>query len=117
MTTTTQTHDLDTDRARILSRLVDINARVADLNSEAESLKAELRGLQPGDYLLNGQPALRIIPTRRFDAAGAAARLTDEQRNAALVVTYDAAKVKQHLTAVEIDTFMVESGKPKVVVL
>lgn len=109
--------ELDMDRARILSRLVDLNATIADLTSEAEVLKAELRDLPPGDYAVNGTPALRIISTRRFDAAAAAGLLSVEQRNAALIVSYDAAKIRAHLTPVEVDEFMVESGKAKVVVL
>lgn len=111
------TTELDTDLARTLSRLVDVNAHIAELTAESESLKAELRILPTGDYAVNDRPAVRIIPTRRFDAAKAAGLLSLEQREAALTVSFDAAKVKQHLTPVEVEEFMIEAGRPKVVVL
>lgn len=108
---------LDPDRLAALARLVDINAKIADLNSEAESLKAELRALPAGDYDHDGRPALRITPTRSFDVNAAAGILTEEQRKGCLTVTYDAKLVKRHLTPDQVDVFMVESGRPKVVVL
>lgn len=113
----TTTHDLDADTAVMLRKLVDLQARAADLDSQIESIKAELRALPPGDFALDGRPALRIIPTRRFDVDKAAGLLNAEQRQAALVVSFNATEVKRHLTAVEIDECMVEVGKPKVVVL
>lgn len=108
---------LDTDTANIVIQLADLQARIADLTSQAEALKAELRALPAGDHEINGRAALRIIPTRRFDATAAAGLLTPQQRESALVVSYDAAKVKQHLTPVQVDEFMVEAGKPKVVLV
>lgn len=114
MTTTT---DLSPDYAQTLSRLVDLQAKIADYSSEAESLKAELRNLEPGDYTLDGREALRIIPTRRFDAASAALRLPEDIRTKCLKVDYDAAEVRKHLTPVEVEEFMVASGKPKVTLL
>jgi len=108
---------LDMDTIQILTRLADIQAKVADLNGEAESLKAELRSLPPGDHDINGRPALRIIPTRRFDSAKAAGLLSPSQRQDALVVSYDATKVKAHLTPTEVEEFMVDAGKSKIVLL
>lgn len=109
------TNELDTDTARILTRLVDIQAQIAELNSEAEGHKAELRNLAAGDYTLGGRPALSIIPTRRFDAAGAASLLDPDVRQTCLAVTYDATKVKQHLTPAQVEAHMIVAGKPKVV--
>lgn len=111
------THELDPNRVHVLTRLADINAQIAALTSDAEALKSELRNLPAGDYAVAGQPALRIIPTRRFDVTKAAGLLSHEQRNAALSVTFDPAQVKRHLTQVEIDECMVDAGKPKVVLL
>lgn len=109
---------LDTDTARIVTRLVDLQAQIADLTSEAEGLKSELRNtLNPGDHNINGAPALRIIPNRRFNVDFAAGLLGTEQRKECLVVTYDATKVKRHLTPVEVEECMVEAGKPKVVLI
>lgn len=110
--------ELDSNHAYTLRRLVDINAKVAELNGEAEALKAELRDLPPGvDFTVDGTPALRIIPTRKFDAAGAASMLDPDARQACLTITYDAAKVKRHLTPDQVEAHMVEAGKPKVTFL
>lgn len=118
MTTSTDSaiaaDDIISQRVRDLA---DLQAEIAKLTAEAENIKAELRTLTPGDYAIGGRTALRITPTRRFDATAAAGLLSVEQRKEALVVSYDAAKVKQHLTPVEVEEFMVESGKPKVQVL
>lgn len=117
-TPTTQTvTDLDADRARIVSRLADLQATAAEIGSEVESLKAELRSLPAGDFAINGRPALRITATRRFDVEAGAALLSHDQREAAKVVTFDAAAIKRHLTEVEIEECMVVSGNPKVQVL
>lgn len=115
--TTTTAADLDADRTRIVTRLAEVQEKIAAYTADAEALKAELRQLPAGDYAVDGRPAVRIIPTRRFDATAAAGLLSTEQRESALVVTYDAAKVKQHLTPTEVEEFMVEAGKPKVVLL
>lgn len=113
---TITTHELDANHSQTLSRLVDLQARIAELTSEAESLKAELRQLEAGEYTINGQDVLKIVPTRRFDATAAALTLSEELRSKCLTVTYDATEVKKHLTPVEVEEFMVASGKPKVVV-
>lgn len=118
MTTSTESaiaaDDIITQRVRDLA---DLQAEIAKLTAEAENIKAELRALTPGDYAINGRTALRITPTRRFDPEKGAGLLSVQQREAALVVSYDAAKVKQHLTPVEVEECMVEVGKPKVQVL
>jgi hypothetical protein len=115
---TTNTTELDVDTTRVLQRLAELNATIADLTAEAESLKAELRGLPAGDHTIAGRPVLRIIASRRFDATAAAtSRLDEDQRAKCLQVSYDAAAVKKYLTPIEVDEFMVENGKPKVVIL
>lgn len=108
---------LDTDTARIVSRLVDLQAQIAELTTEAEGLKSELRALPAGDHDIDGRPALRIIPTRRFDVAGAASMLDPELRQQCLSFAYDAALVKRHLTPDQVEAHMVEAGKPKVTIL
>lgn len=107
---------LDTDTARIVSRLAELQAHVAELNSEAEALKAELRNLPEGEHSIDGRPALKIIPTRRFDVAAAALLLDDAVRQECLSVSYDPSKVRQHITPEQADACMVISGKAKVVI-
>lgn len=114
---TTTAIELDVDRARILARLAELNAKIGDLTAEAESLKAELRGLPAGDYAVGGAPAVRILPTRRFDAAAALATFPVDQRPAFVKVDIDAAALRKKLTPEQVEGFMVESGKPKVVLL
>lgn len=108
---------LDTDTARIVARLVDVQAQIAELSGEAEEIKAELRTLPPGDHEINGKAALRIVPTRRFDVAGAASLLEPDLRQACLSFAYDPAKIRKHLTPAQVEAHMVEAGKPKVQVL
>jgi hypothetical protein len=107
--------DLDTDTTRLVQRLADIQARIADLNADAEAIKAELRNLPVGDHMIDGRPALRLIPNRRFNVNAGAELLPAEVRTECLAVTYDPAKVKKHLSEIQIDQCMVEAGKPKVV--
>ena len=119
MTTTDQTQpaSLDTDAARIVARLADLQAKINDLTGEAEALKAELRSLNPGDYAIDGRPALRITPTRRFDADKALEYVAEPLREKCYSTVVDAKKVKEYLPPAVADLCMVEAGKPKVTVL
>lgn len=109
--------NLDTDTARIVAKLAELNARLSELNSEAEALKAELRSLPAGDHIIDGRPALRIVPTRRFDAALALELVPEPLRPGCYSQVIDAAKVKEYLAPALVETVMVVSGKPKVVLL
>lgn len=111
------TTDLDTDTTRIVAKLAELNARISDLTSKAESLKAELRSLPPGDHLIDGRPALRIVPTRKFDAEKGLALLPDALRGDCYTTALDPAKVKQFLAPALLESVMVEAGKAKVVLL
>lgn len=108
---------LDLDTARIVAKLADINARVADLTSEAEALKAELRNLPAGDHLIDGRPAVRIVPNRRFDADKGLELVPEPLRGECYSTAVDAAKVKSYLAPALLEMAMVEVGKPKVVLL
>jgi hypothetical protein len=108
---------LDTDTARIVAKLADINARIADLTSEAEGLKAELRNLPAGDHLVDGRPVLRIIPNRRFDVEKALTLVPEPLRDNCYTTAVDPAKVKEYLAPALVEMAMVEVGKPKVVLL
>jgi hypothetical protein len=107
--------ELDANRAAIVSRLADLNARIAVLADEAEGLKAELRDLGPGEYAIAGRPAVSIVPTRRFDAAAALQAIPTERRSECLKVEPDAGAIRKMLTPEQVDGFMVVAGKPKVV--
>lgn len=109
--------DLDTDTARIVSKLVDLNARIAEMTTEAEALKAELRNLPEGDHAINGRAALRIIPNRRFDAAKGLELVPEPLREQCYTTAVDAKKVREFLAPALAETAMVEVGKPKVVIL
>jgi hypothetical protein len=117
VTDPTPTIELDVDTARLVSRLIDLQAKIADLTSEAEAVKAELRSLNPGDYAIGGQPALRITPTRRFDATKALEYVAEPLREKCYTSAVDPKKVKEYLPPAVADLCMVESGKPKVTVL
>lgn len=108
---------LDIDTARIVAKLAEINARIADLNAEAEGLKAELRSLPPGDHLIDGKPAVRIIPNRRFDADKGLELVPEPLRGECYATALDATKVKSYLAPALLEMAMVEVGKPKVVLL
>jgi hypothetical protein len=108
---------LDTDTARLVAALADLQGRISELTEQAEGIKAELRTLPANDYDIDGRPALRILPTRRFDAAAALAALPEAVRPTCLKVEPDPAAIKRHLTPDQAETFMVESGKPKCVLL
>lgn len=106
---------LDTDTARLVAHLADLQARVNDLNTEAESVKAELRRLNPGDYSLNGKTVLRIIPTRRFDPTKALELVPEPLRPECYTTAPDATKIRQYLAPALQEQCMVVAGKPKVV--
>jgi hypothetical protein len=99
-------------------RLAELNSQKAELDVEIEGLKADLRNtLEPGAYEIDGQPAVKVTPSRRFDFQAAYAGLRKADQQECLTVVIDSDKVKQHLTPVELEAFMVEHGNPKVQVL
>lgn len=108
---------LDLDTTNIVRRLAELQAMIADLTEQSEALKTELRSLPPADYDINGTPALRVTATRRFNIDLAVQMLTTDQRASCIVANFDPSLVKQHLTPVQVEQAMVESGKPKVSVL
>lgn len=114
MTDTTQ---LDTDTARLVASLADLNAQIADLTERAEVLKAELRALPPADYTIDGRPALRITPTRRFDPEKGLQLVPEDLRESCYSKVVDAKKVREYLAPALADACMVDAGKPKVTVL
>jgi hypothetical protein len=109
--------NLDTDTASIVAALADVNARIADLTAQAESLKAELRNLPADDYSIDGRPALRITPNRRFDAVKALELVPEPLRPNCYSQVVDPAKVKEYLAPALVELAMVEVGKAKVSVL
>lgn len=119
MTDTIQptTTELDGDTAALVGRLAELNDKIADLNGQAEAVKAELRNLAAGDYGIGGAPALRIVPTRRFDPAKALELVPEPLRAECYSTAVDPAKVKQYLAPALVDLCMVAAGKPKVVLL
>lgn len=110
---------LDQSVANLCAKLADYASQIADLTAQAESLKAELRVMcAPGDYAdPAGLPMLRITTQRRFDVDAAAALVPEDQRRECFSVAWDAAKVRGHLTPLQVEACMVESGKPKVALL
>lgn len=117
MTDPTTTTELDADRARIVAALADLNDKIATLNADAEALKAELRNLPAGDYLLDGRPALRIVTSRRFDADKALELVPEPLRPECYTTAVDPKKVREYLAPALVDACMVTSGKPRVTVL
>lgn len=108
---------LDIGTARIVASLADLNAQIADLTERAEVLKAELRNLPPADYDIDGRPALRIAPTRRFDPAKGLELVPEPLRANCYSEVVDAAKVRSYLAPALVEMAMVDAGKPKVTVL
>ena len=117
MTDPTTTTELDADTRRIVAHLADLNAKIADLGAEAEALKAELRSLAAGDYTADGNPALRIVPTRRFDTDKALELVPEPLRGECYTSAPDPKKIREYLPPAVADLCMVESGKPRVVIL
>lgn len=101
----------------LIVRLADLQARIQEMTAEAEGLKAELRGYPPGDYDAGRGAKFRIMPTRRFDPEAALLLVPGELRAGCWVQTIDAAKVRSYLAPAYIESCMVESGKPKVMLL
>jgi hypothetical protein len=108
---------LDTDTTRLVAKLADIQARIADLSADAESIKAELRQLPPADYTIDGRPALRITPTRRFDPTKGLEFVPEPLRGQCYSTVVDASKVREYLAPALVEMAMVDAGKPKVTVL
>lgn len=103
------------DVERMVTRLVDLQARIAELSGEAESLKAELRdSLVPGEYRA-GESTFKIIPTRKFSPDLATSILPPDVIKDCLRVELDPAKLKANLTPAQLEMCMVAAGKSKVV--
>lgn len=109
---------IDDTLTDVLAKLAAVNARLAELTAEAEELKEQCRALAAGDWTdATGRPVLRLTPSRKFDHTAGLALVPEERRKECLTVVVDPVKVKSHLTPVQLDECMVESGKTKVVVL
>lgn len=109
--------ELLTTDADLVRRLAELQAQIAELTDIAEGIKTELRTLPPGDHTVDGRPALRIIPTRRFDPKIGITLVPEVLREQCYTTDLDPAKVKEFLPPALLDTCMVESGKAKVSVL
>ena len=112
------TTELDLDTRQIVTRLVDLQERIADLTGQAEALKAELRtSLSTGDYTIDNRPIIRIAPTRRFDPLKAIELVPAELRPLCEKTEYDPAKIREYLAPALVESCMRETGKPQVRVL
>lgn len=105
--------EADVERDRLTARLAELNAKVAELNGEAEGIKAELRALGPGEYPAPGGMTLKIIPTREFLVAEAIALVPEDKRQECIEITISAAKVKKHLTPIQVEACMREKPGSK----
>lgn len=103
------------DVERVVTRLVELTAKISDLQAEAEGLKAELRdSLLPGEYEAGGS-TFKIVPTRKFSPDLATSMVDPSVVQACLEVVINPAKLKANLTPVQLEECMVVSGKAKVV--
>lgn len=109
--------DLLTADADLVRRLAELQAQIAELTELAEGIKTELRTLPAGDHTIDGKPALRIVPTRRFDPKLGITLVPEVLREQCYTTDLDAAKVREFLSPALLDTCMVDAGKPKVSVL
>lgn len=117
-TTTTGAQSLDKARAALTARLAKVQAQIAELTESAESIKDQLRELDPGDWTnAAGVPVLRVGAQRRFSQELALAFIPEDARRECLTVAYDDAKIKARLTPLQLDECMVEYGKRKLSLL
>lgn len=112
------TDTLDQTTAGTVRRLHVLAAQIAELTIEADGLKAQLRQqLSAGTYDLDGVPAVRISPQRRFDPALAEQVLPGNLLELCIVRRVDGATAKRVLPPAAYQSCQSESGEPRVVLL
>lgn len=104
--------------AGTVRRLHVIAAQIAELGMEADALKAMLRAnLDAGTYSIDGVPAVRISPQRRFDPALAEQTLPGALLDLCIVRRVDGAQAKRVLPPEVYASCLAESGEPRVTLL
>jgi hypothetical protein len=108
-------NDLDPDAAATLRKLRDVLDQIKHLEEEANAYKTLLRGkLGVGQYTVNGQPAVTISPTKRFDPDKAAEILPPAAIEGISKTVIDAALAKKTLPPALYALCQSETGKPTV---
>lgn len=107
--------ELSPDAAATVAKLAAVLEQIHQLQADAETYKAQLRDtLGSGAYTINGQPAVSITPTRRFDAAHAEQVLPAQWLDTVRRTVVDAKVAKELLPPALFSACQVESGKPTV---
>lgn len=107
--------ELDPDAAATVAKLAAVLEQIRQLQADAETYKTQLRDvLSAGAYTVNGQPALSITPTRRFDPAHAEQVLPPQWLTAVQRPVVDGKLAKELLPPALFAACQIESGKPAV---
>jgi hypothetical protein len=107
--------ELDTTTAATVAKLVAVRRQIRDLTTEADTLTGQLRdNLQAGSYTINGEPAVSVTPTRRFNASLAAEVLPPALLALIQSTTVDAKLAREKLPPALYEACQVDTGKPTV---
>lgn len=96
--TTIRDTELQPEHINLVTRLADLQTRIAELTEQAEEIKGKLRAnLDTGTYRINGRPAVTLTPTRRFSTDLATRVLPPELLTLCQVTTIDTKRAKAML--------------------
>lgn len=87
----------DDEVADLVTRLADVQSRMAELQRQADALKVVLRATGPQTRRRFGDLMLTISPNRRFDGSKARNILTPEQYERICVAKPDASAARETL--------------------
>lgn len=118
MTVHTDIRDITADPqlTDLISRLRDINSKLADLTAAADDIKSQIRQAVPAGAraLIDGQPAVTVSANRRFDPDLAKTVLPPELVQLCLVEKVDGAQAKRNLPPAVYEQLMTDVGQPVV---
>lgn len=107
--------ELDTHHADLVKQLTELHAHITELTEQTEHIKDKLRdSLDTGTHTINGQPAITLTPTRRFNPTLATTTLPPELLTLCQVTTVDTKRAKQILPPSLYEACQETTGKTQV---
>ena len=105
-------------RAELARIYTATNTQIKELTATLEAVKTELRdGLEHGDTYTAGDHSIQVTPNRAFDKDSFAARYPVSEATAHLYKAEpNLEAIREHLAPIDVEEFMTEAGKARVVV-
>jgi hypothetical protein len=104
---------MSTDYETLVKEYVALQDQRNSIDERLDTLKAELRKLEPGTHEIAGIK-VSIVPNRRIDPKLVAAKYPIAAHPLLYKAAPDVAALRKHLSPIAVDDLMTEVGLPKV---